>query len=256
VIRLYHGECLEIMAMLPDASVDMILCDLPYGTTACEWDVIIPFDKLWEQYHRLCKKSAAMVFTGCDPFTSKLVMSNREEYREGWIWHKVQGANFLNLKHQPWKVHEDVRAFWREEPTFHPPLYDDPDYNYTTTRTSAHSRSVLQFQPAIPPPPVEKGITYYSRTLSIKSEKGLHPTQKPVALMEYFIHTFTDAGEMVLDNCMGSGTTGVACQNLGRDFIGIESGSEMYATAVARNLGVVALRHVGQSRQRIAEISK
>jgi site-specific DNA-methyltransferase (adenine-specific) len=234
VIRLYHGECLEIMAMLPDGSVDMILCDLPYGTTACAWDTIIPFDKLWEQYHRICKKSAAMVFTASQPFTSKLVMSNKEEWGEQWIWHKDNGANFINVKRQPLKVHEDVVAFWREQPTFHPPSYTAPE---PTPRLGTHPRSVLQLQPAIPPP-VKDGVLYYSRTLRIKSEKGLHPTQKPVALMEYFIRTFTDVGDTVLDNTMGSGTTGVACQNLGRHFVGIESGPEMYAKAVARNLTV------------------
>jgi site-specific DNA-methyltransferase (adenine-specific) len=232
VIRLYHGECLEIMAMLPDASVDMILCDLPYGTTACEWDTIIPFDKLWEQYHRICKKNAAMVFTACQPFTSQLIMSNKEALGEQWIWHKDNGANFINVKYQPLKVHEDVVAFWREQPTFHPPTYTAPE---PTTRLGTHRRSVLQFHPSlIPHPPIEEGIHYYSRTLQIKSERGMHPTQKPTALMEYFVRTFTDAGETVLDNTMGSGTTGVACQNLGRNFVGIESGPEMYAKAVAR----------------------
>ena len=246
MIRLYYGDCLEIMAKLPDTSVDMILCDLPYGTTACEWDVIIPFDKLWEQYHRICKKSAAMVFTACDPFKSALIVSNFTEYGEGWIWHKDNGANFLNVKHQPLKVHEDVVAFWREQPTFHPPEYTAPE---NTPRSGAHPRSVIQFQPCISPPPVENGIAYYSRTLRIKSEKGLHPTQKPVALMEYFISTFTNAGETVLDNTMGSGTTGVACQNLGRNFIGIESGPDMYAKAVKRILA-------GESRQRTAAAGK
>jgi len=220
------------MATLPDASVDMVLTDLPYGVTACTWDAIIPLDKLWEQYHRVCKKNAAMVFTASGLFSSQLVMSNAEEYRESWIWHKDHGPNFLNLKFEPWRVHEDVLAFWREEPTFHPPIATSPDY---IRQTGGYPRSVLQFAPLEPPPPLEDDILYYSRTLSIPRERGFHPTQKPVALMEYFIRTFTDEGDTVLDNTMGSGTTGIACQNLGRDFIGIELDAKIYADAVERN---------------------
>jgi site-specific DNA-methyltransferase (adenine-specific) len=198
VIQLFNGECLETLATLPHASVDMILCDLPYGTTACQWDVIIPFAQLWTQYHRVCKKSAAMVFTSSQPFTTKLVMSNFSEFRYEWKWIKPSGTNFLMSKKQPMKVHEDVIAFWRADPTCNEQPCD-------------------------------------SDILRIGTERGEHPTQKPVALMEHFIRVFTNEGDTVLDNTMGSGTTGIACQNLGRHFIGIESSPEIYANAVERN---------------------
>jgi DNA modification methylase len=204
VIQLFNGDCLEIMATLPDASVDMVLCDLPYGTTACAWDTIIPFDKLWEQYHRVCKMNGAMVFTTSDRFTAQLAMSNREEYRTEWVWIKNRATGFLNVKIAPLKSHEHVLGFWREEPIYNAQAEDS------------------------------------SSLLRIDCERGSHPTQKPVKLMEYFIRSFTKAGETVLDNTMGSGTTGVACQKLGRNFIGIEFGTDMYATAVAR---ITSSRH-------------
>lgn len=215
MIRLYHGECLEIMATLPEGCVDMILCDLPYGTTGCAWDTIIPFNQLWEQYHRICKKNAAMVFTADLPFTALLASSNLSNFQYKWAWIKNQPTGFLNANKMPLKNIEDVVAFWREDPTYNE-------------------------QPGA------------SSVLRIDCERGWHPTQKPVALMEYFIRTFTNAGETVLDNTMGSGTTGVACQNLGRDFIGIEFDPEMYATAVAR----IALGRTVESHERIAEIGK
>ena len=231
------GECLENMRVLPDNSVDMILCDLPYGTTACKWDTVIPFEPLWAAYRRIAKKNAAIVLTASQPFTSALVMSNPRMFRYEWIWKKPYGSGHLNAKKQPMRNHENILLFSKNPTKYNPqitfgakPYKSTPTINGTISNTygkqiAAHSEnkdgsryptSIQEFQ-------------------SVDNRHGkLHPTQKPVALMEYLIRTYTNEGELVLDNTMGSGTTGVACANTNRRFIGIEQDEVYFNIARAR----------------------
>lgn len=192
-IKLYHGDCLEVMKDIPDKSVDMILCDLPCGTTKCKWDTIIPFVPLWEQYNRIIKDNGAIVLFASQPFTSVLVNSNIRMFKYEWIWRKNKGGNPLNVKKIPMKQHESILVFYKKSPTYNP--------------------QSVQF---------------------CKVERGLHPTQKPVALLEYLVKTYTNEGELILDNCMGSGSTGVACVNINRKFIGIELNEEYFNLAKGR----------------------
>ena len=218
-IKFIHGDCLEIMPTLADKSVDMILCDLPYGTTACKWDTIIPFEPLWKQYKRLIKDNGAIVLTASQPFTSALVMSNPAMFRYCWVWDKVKGGNIFNLKNQPYKVHEDIAVFSIGTHQYFPikvlqkkrkgktygigEAFGGGDYGDTREYTDKNPRSIIE--------------------ISNADQHGKeHPTQKPVALFEYLIKTYTNEGDTVLDNCAGSGTTGVACLNTGRKFILIE----------------------------------
>lgn len=230
---LYHGDCLEVMAQLPDNSVDMILCDLPYGTTACKWDTVIPFEPLWAQYRRIAKRNAAIVLTASQPFTTALIASNMREFKYELIWEKPKATGHALCNVRPMKAHENVLVFCRERETYNPQkvagkpykggvgVAESPEFStgkvrYGSADGSRFPRSVLQF----------KNASFESR--------NQHPTQKPVALMEYMIRTYTYEGETVLDNCMGSGTTGVACANTGRQFIGIERDDKYFAIASER----------------------
>lgn len=223
-IKLMQGDCLEVMKQIPDGSVDMVLTDPPYGTTACKWDSVIPFEPMWEQLKRVTKKNGAIVMTACQPFTSALVMSNPNWFKYDWIWRKPKGTGHLNAKKMPMRDKEDIVVFYALQCTYNPQFSEgtpyknkagDPDKStsmtdsygkYTNFRNDNEGRrypkQVLEF------PVVERGT--------------VHPTQKPVALMEYLIKTYTNEGETVLDFTMGSGTTGVAAKNLNRNFIGIE----------------------------------
>jgi len=233
---LYLGDCLEVMAGLPDASIDMILCDLPYGTTACKWDTAIPFEPLWAQYRRIAKRSAAIVLTAAMPFTAALVMSNPREFRYRWVWNKVNRiTGFLDAKKRPLRVVEDVCVFYRAQPTYNPQKWQGEPYK------AYHGKSTEIYRPGLDGvwTHCDDGMRYPQDLLSIKAdnrgvEGRIHPTQKPVALMEYLIRTYTNEGEVVLDNCMGSGTTGVACANTGRRFIGIEREPEYFDIACRR----------------------
>lgn len=229
---LLHGDCLELMKQIPDGSVDMILCDLPYGTTACKWDTVIPFEPLWEQYKRVIRKKGAIVLTAIQPFTSALVMSNIKDYRHQWVWNKNNSAGFATAKIRPMAICEDVLVFGSERVNYYPQMtkgkmrkkggYGASD-NYGIT------------------PSISVNDDYYPKNLieiGNASQVGkVHPTQKPVALMEYLIRTYTNEGETVLDNCMGSGTTGVACLNTGRNFIGIEKDPKYFEIARDRIMG-------------------
>ncbi|MUV13574.1 DNA-methyltransferase [Noviluteimonas gilva] len=232
---LRHGDCLEIMAQLSDASVDLILCDLPYGTTACKWDSVIPFEPLWAQYRRVAKKNAAIVLTASQPFTSALIASNLREYRYSWVWDKATISNPMQAKRQPLRQHEDVTVFAAGgAPAYYP------------QKTDLHIKSkwrqyAQNDDAAIPGNVGATGVVegkYPKTIIRFPAAKlvgrTVHPTQKPVALMEYLIRTYTEAGQTVLDNCMGSGTTGVACMNLGRQFIGIERDDKYFAIASER----------------------
>jgi site-specific DNA-methyltransferase (adenine-specific) len=218
------GDCLDRMKEIPDGSVDMVLCDLPYGTTACKWDSVIPFKPLWEHYRRVCKKNAAIVLTASQPFTSALVMSNVDEFKYCWYW-KKRPVNFLNAKKQPMRNIEDILVFCGGcyKPQGLVACYKINRRSNSTETNGAHGLENLS-----------EFTNYPAQVLEISGERGLHPTQKPVALMEYLIKTYTNEEETVLDNTMGSGTTGVACVNTSRNFIGIERDEEYMKIAEAR----------------------
>jgi len=230
--ELHLGDCLEIMPQLEDNSVDLLLVDLPYGTTACKWDSIIPLDKLWEQYNRVCKDDAAMVFTAAQPFTTVLAYSNLDNLRYEWIWEKPQGTNPMNAKVMPLKSHENILVFYRKKPKYNPQMwYSTPYSGFSSDEKKigevyGEAKSKHRDNP--------DGSRYPKTVLKYGQEKGFHPTQKPVGLMEYLIKTYSDEGDVVLDNTMGSGTTGVAAMNTNRKFIGIESDSKYFEIAKNR----------------------
>ena len=221
-IDLIQGDCLELMKDIPDESVDMILADLPYGTTACKWDTIIPFEPLWEQYERIVKDNGAIVLTSDEPFTSQLINSNIKRFKYKWIWLKEQGKNFQLAKKQPLKITEDVLVFYKKFPNYNPQgliKLDKPivKSNKGKGGNLSHLSSEKKRRTYI-----QEYTNYPKNILRFNADRGLHPTQKPVELFEYLIKTYTNEGETVLDNCMGSGTTGIACKNLNRNFIGME----------------------------------
>lgn len=211
--RLLEGDCLEIMPTLPDKSIDMILCDLPYGTTACKWDTVIPLEPLWKQYKRLIKDNGAIVLTASQPFTSALVMSNPRWFKYEWVWHKKTSANVANAKYQPLKTHENIIVFGG--------VYK-PQMVKGKPRMKGGKVKGGQANGGLAPKYYFSDEYYPVSVLDIKTERGFHPTQKPVALFEYLIKTYTNEGDTVLDNCAGSGTTGIACLNTNRNYILIE----------------------------------
>ena len=221
-------DCLQVMKLIPDASVDMVLCDLPYGTTQNKWDSIIPLDKLWAEYRRVVKPNAAIVLTASQPFTTALGASNLGWLKYSWVWEKGAATGHLNAKRMPMKLHEDVLVFAEKTTTYNPQGLQP--FNKTVRRGSNGDNfgvsGTENFQE----------FTNYPRSiLRVQNDaKPVHPTQKPVALMEYLIRTYTNEGDVVLDNTMGSGTTGVACANTGRKFIGIEREPKYYEIAKAR----------------------
>jgi DNA modification methylase len=222
--ELFEGDCLEIMPTLPDKSVDMILCDLPYGTTACKWDSVIPLEFLWTQYKRLIKDKGAIVLTACQPFTSALVMSNLEMFRYSLVWEKTTVTGFLNAKRMPMRKHEDILVFYSSVPTYNPIKTMG---HIRKTSTAAHRQNCKRAEVYR-----DYGLATYDSTeryptsiLQFKTDKqisSLHPTQKPVALFEYLIKTYTNPGDTILDNCAGSGTTAIAAEQCGRNSIVIE----------------------------------
>ena len=237
------------MSKIPDGSVDMILCDLPYGTTACKWDTVIPFDPLWDQYKRLIKENGAIVLTASQPFTSALVMSNTGAFKYEWIWEKSKASNFLLARKQPLKAHESVLIFCFGTPLYYPQKTKGKPYSGEKRAGKKGSNSDVVND--VPNPQFRNGSadgTRYPRSVQYfatpESEGStFHPTQKPIALLEYLIRTYTNEGETVLDNCMGSGSTGVACVNTNRRFIGIELDEKYYGIARKRIAGT---QDVGQ----------
>lgn len=231
-MKLIHGDCLEKMKDIPDNSVDMILADLPYGTTACSWDIVIPFEPLWVQYKRVIKKKGAIVLFGSEPFSSLLRVSNLDWYKYDWVWEKTTSSNFLQANFQPIKKHEIISVFSNSPASYNPngfmlynPIFTGNQSAYNKGQGTDTSLAAWKYR---------RGDDY---TLKSNSNPGkfpvsilkfdssaskLHPTEKPVALLEYLIKTYTQEGDLVLDNCMGSGSTGIACLNTKRDFIGIE----------------------------------
>lgn len=231
-MKLLLGDCLELLSTLKDNSVDMLLVDLPYATTACKWDSVIPLDRLWEQYNRVCKKDAAMVFTAAQPFTTILAASNIDNFRYEWIWEKPQGTNPMNVKVMPLKSHENILVFYRSTPIYNPQMWFSTPYSGFSSNTSKIGEVYGSAQSKHRDNP--DGSRYPKTVLKFKQEKGSHPTQKPVALMEYLIKTYSNEGDVVLDNTMGSGTTGVACINTQRQFIGIEKDETYFQVAKDR----------------------
>jgi len=230
-MQLIHGDCLEKMKDIPDKSIDMILCDLPYGTTACKWDVVIPFEPLWEQYKRIIKDRGAIVLFGSEPFSSHLRMSNIKNYKYDWIWNKTTFANQMCAKFQPLKIQENISVFSKKKHIYHPQGLIEINKitkqgSKITDNNGGGVRKTEYFQQYTNYP---KNILEFKRDLP-----NVHPTQKPVALMEYLIKTYTLEGETVLDNCMGSGSTGVACINTKRNFIGIEKDDKYFEIAKKR----------------------
>ncbi len=232
MVDLLYGDCLKLLPNLLDNSIDMLLVDLPYGTTACKWDSVLPLDKLWEQYNRVCKKDAAMVFTAAQPFTTVLASSNISNFRYEWIWEKPQGTNPMNSKIMPLKAHENILVFYRIKPTYNPQMWYSTPYSGFSSDTAKIGEVYGQQQSKHRDNP--EGSRYPKTVLKFKQEKGQHPTQKPVKLMEYLIKTYTNEGDTVLDNTMGSGTTGVAAVDTGRNFIGMENNRDYYQTAENR----------------------
>lgn len=225
-IELLQGDCLELMKNIEDKSIDMILCDLPYGTTKCKWDSIIPFNELWEQYNKIIKDNGAILLFGAEPFSSKLRLSNEKMYRYDWYWEKDKGTNFGSSRKQPLKKVETISVFYKKQP-----FYDcrgkklDKPYKRTLPKNKSEvygsfsTFSNEEREYVVYTHETKKNIIYFARD---NGNRGSHPTQKPIKLLEYLIKTYTNEGETVLDNCMGSGSTGIACINTNRKFIGIE----------------------------------
>jgi len=242
VIKLMQGDCLELMESIPDGSVDMVLTDPPYGTTACKWDTIIPLEPMWEQLKRVTKKNGAIVMTASQPFTTTLIASNINNYAHGWVWNKRFAANFVQAKRQPLKDHEDVLVFCMsgKQPNYYPQMVkrEKPIKKGGNKQSKAipiaQSEYANNFGHQDKSYDTKHPTTTTALNFSVRDGRGFHPTQKPVALMEYLIKTYTNEGGTVLDFTMGSGTTGVAAKNLGRDFIGIELDEEYFRIAKER----------------------
>ena len=232
-VKLYQGDCLEVMKDIPDRSVDMILCDLPYNLVASKWDILIPFDKLWECYKRIIKDDGAIVLFGTQPFTTDLINSNRKWFRHINYWNKENCGNFAIAKYRPLAVIEEIIVFSNGKLTYNPQMVQAEDKNKrprkngsktkedsTQSISSGYNRVSKTHNENLRFP--KNLLTYNNRKGELNSTKRLHPTQKPVDLLEWLIKTYTNECETVLDNCMGSGSTGVACANTNRKFIGIE----------------------------------
>jgi site-specific DNA-methyltransferase (adenine-specific) len=235
MLNLIHGDCLDRMKDIPDKSIDMILCDLPYGTTACKWDIIIPFIPLWEQYKRIIKDRGAIALFGSEPFSSHLRMSNIKQYKYDWIWDKKFASNFTLAKKQPLKIHEIISIFnsgfyfpqkiKRETPIkMGKNVMKEGSANLAKAKAEYNNKIYDEKYPE----------SIYKLSNRSEGQARLHPTQKPVVLLEYLIRTYTLEWETVLDNCMGSGSTGVACFNTNRNFIGIEKNEEYFCIAKKR----------------------
>ena len=236
-----QGDCLELMKDIPDGSVDMILADLPYGTTACKWDTIIPFEPLWEQYKRIIKPNGAIVLTASQPFTSALVMSNPKMFKYEWVWKKNAGSNFAQTKYQPMKEHENLLVFGFGKTNYYPIKQERAESGKKMIAIGVKSKAsngadvYSGANKGYDNSAQDKNLRVPSSVQLFNRERGLHPTQKPVALFEYLIKTYTNEGDLVLDNVAGSGTTGVACQNLNRNFILMEQEPE-YVEIIKKRL--------------------
>tara|TARA_Y100001938_G_C8042374_1_gene406853 strand:+ start:586 stop:1323 length:738 start_codon:yes stop_codon:yes gene_type:complete len=229
-----NGDCLEVMKNIPDGSVDMVLCDLPYGTTNCKWDSILPLDKLWEHYNRVTKKNGAIVLTAAQPFTSVLISSNLKNFKYTWVWEKSKATGYLNAKRMPMRAHEDVCVFYRKPPLYNPQMWQSTPYN----KGKAHRPTDVYGSQVATLVKNDTGLRYprsvqYFKTAESEG-KVYHPTQKPLTLFEYLIKTYTNEGDVVLDNCLGAGTTAIAAIRNNRKYIGIELEKEYYDISCER----------------------
>ena len=239
-----HGDCLKMMKSIPDGSIDMILCDLPYGITKNKWDVVIPFYKLWEQYKRIIKEHGAIALFCDGMFTSNLLQSNKKMWRYNLVWDKQRGCDFFNANVKPLKSHEDIAIFYKKKPTFNKQFW------YSTAYKPVKSGGSLNNYGCIKPAYSESKHGERNPLTIISFPKDwnkVHPTQKPVALLEYLIKTYTNENETVLDNCMGSGSTGVACVNTGRNFIGMELDDNYFE---------IAKKRIGESLKNGTEVAE
>jgi site-specific DNA-methyltransferase (adenine-specific) len=230
---LFNADCMDILPLIPDKSVQLILADLPYGTTACKWDSIIDLDLLWKQYKRIIKDNGAIILTASQPFTTKLISSNYEMFRYEWIWEKTLFSNFALVKKQPAKLHENILVFYKKQPIYNPQMQEGKPYtDKPRKRTMGVINDAIGIKKAID----NKGERYPSsvQKFSNGNNKTEHPTQKPLELMKYLINTYSNEKDMVLDNTMGSGTTCVAAKELNRKFIGIEKDANYYEIACQR----------------------
>ena len=249
-MTLLQGDCLELMKQVPDKSIDLILCDLPYGTTALKWDKVLDKNKLWEQYKRIIKDNGIICLFGAQPFTSMLIASNLDMYRYSWLWKKESATGYLNSKYRPLQITEDIVVFSyakvgslaKHPITYHPPglvevnivKKNNPNSTWRKNKGYDSMNNELNSDKEF----IQKYTGYPNNILEFPRDKNtVHPTQKPVALLEYLVKTYTNEGDTVLDNCMGSGSTGVACQNTNREFIGMELDEKYYKIACER-LGV------------------
>ena len=237
MIKLLNGDCLEVMKTIKDHSVDLILCDLPYGTTACKWDNIIPFDKLWEQYNRIIKDNGAIVLFGSEPFSSQLRLSNLKNYKYDLYWKKEKPTNFMQLKRRPGKLTENICVFYNKQCTYNPQMVkyegklvkNSPKGKFNSVVSAQLNKQIIPYN--------DTGYRYPNDILEFNRvllRQYVHPTQKPIPLLEYLIKTFSNEGDLVLDNFMGSGSTGVACKNTNRNFIGIELDKNYFEIAKKR----------------------
>ena len=232
-VKIKQGDCLELMKDIPDKSVDMVLCDLPYGTTKNKWDSIIPLDELWKQYERIIKDNGCIALFAQTPFDKVLGASNLKLLKYEWIWKKDNGTGFLNAKKMPLKLHENILIFYKKPPLYNPQMRKGfRPYSQKSGRGSSNYGEQIRVITE------NNGDRYPVDIIDFKRDKDkLHPTQKPVALLEYLIKTYTNENDVVLDNCMGSGSTGVACQNTNRNFIGFELDEKYFGIAKERLFG-------------------
>jgi len=233
VARLFLGDCLEVLPSLSNSSVDLVVVDLPYGTTACSWDSIIPLDRMWSVLSRVCKSDAAMVFTAQQPFTWKLCSSNPKMFRYELIWEKPNGTNPYQAQTMPMKKHENILVFYNRKPTYNPQMCRGKPYKWNSKRSGGTAGGIKQSKET----PIDNmGTRYPGSVLRFKQERNGHPTQKPVELMAWLIKTYSKPGDLVLDFTMGSGTTGVAAVSSERRFIGIEINEDYFRMASERIL--------------------
>jgi len=227
----FHADCFDVMKTVPDGCIDMILCDLPYGTTACKWDTVLPFEPLWKEYWRICK--GAIVLTSDQPFTTTLINYQIHKYRYSWFWIKNHTTGFMNANKMPLKNVEDVCVFYEKLPRYNPQNVIPIN---RTARRKKDKDTTIYSNMGLKDGEYQQTLTNYPRqTLEINREpKGFHPTQKPVALFEYLIRTYTNEGDLVLDNCAGSGTTAIAAENCNRRWVCIEKDADYSAKAIKR----------------------
>ena len=234
--KVYLGDCLELMKEISDKSIDCIICDLPYGTTACKWDIVIPFKELWQQYKRIIKDNGAIILFSKQPFTSDLINSNRDMFRYELIWEKTRAGNSMQVKNQPSAIHENIEVFYKNQPTYNDIKFM-VDEKYIDKRKSIrdsiykseHYKGVMKRK-------ADDGMRHPQSILPFNSvwHKGMHPTEKPVELIQWLIRSYTNEGDLILDNCIGSGTTAIAAIKEKRHFIGMELNKEYYDKACER----------------------